>query len=273
MTDLFALFSKLVTPQGKILVPGINEKVAPLTPEERKLYEVIDITMADLEGAVGAKVTISDDKAEALMARMRYPSLSIHGIEGAFSTPGAKTVIPASVKGASSSSPSPLSALEKSSAQSLTLCTARRQVLDPPRARPRARGGRQARREVPAGALSSALLRLSALLIHALLDSAGRVRQARLEEHAQGRDAARRQALGHVQCVSPLSVSSRANLALMILFYACSRALELQGGDCGDREELGQDARLHARGRCVPFSLSPVDRGAQCSQPASSRYL
>lgn len=27
MTDLFALFSKLVTPQGKILVPGINEKV------------------------------------------------------------------------------------------------------------------------------------------------------------------------------------------------------------------------------------------------------
>lgn len=27
MTDLFDLFSKLVTPQGKILVPGINEKV------------------------------------------------------------------------------------------------------------------------------------------------------------------------------------------------------------------------------------------------------
>lgn len=27
MTDLFAIFSKLVSPQGKILVPGINEKV------------------------------------------------------------------------------------------------------------------------------------------------------------------------------------------------------------------------------------------------------
>ncbi|GAA5946373.1 hypothetical protein JCM3775_004771 [Rhodotorula graminis] len=99
MTDLFALFSKLVTPQGEILIPGINEKVAPLTAEERKLYEVIDITLADLESAIGGKVIISDDKAEALMARMRYPSLSIHGIEGAFSTPGAKTVIPASVKG------------------------------------------------------------------------------------------------------------------------------------------------------------------------------
>ncbi|KAJ8294183.1 Cys-Gly metallodipeptidase dug1 [Rhodotorula toruloides] len=99
MTDLFALFSKLVTPQGKILVPGINEKVAPLTDEERKLYEDIDVTLGDFEQAIGAKVTISEDKAEVLMGRMRYPSLSIHGVEGAFSGQGAKTVIPAAIKG------------------------------------------------------------------------------------------------------------------------------------------------------------------------------
>jgi len=30
---------------------------------------------------------------------MRNPSLSLHGIEGAFSAPGSKTVIPAAVKG------------------------------------------------------------------------------------------------------------------------------------------------------------------------------
>lgn len=30
---------------------------------------------------------------------MRYPSLSLHGIEGSFSAPGAKTVIPAKVQG------------------------------------------------------------------------------------------------------------------------------------------------------------------------------
>ncbi|EMS23862.1 glutamate carboxypeptidase [Rhodotorula toruloides NP11] len=99
MTDLFALFSKLVTPQGKILVPGINEKVAPLTDDERKLYEDIDVTLGDFEQAIGAKVTISEDKAEVLMGRMRYPSLSIHGVEGAFSGQGAKTVIPAAIKG------------------------------------------------------------------------------------------------------------------------------------------------------------------------------
>ncbi len=33
------------------------------------------------------------------MARMRNPSLSLHGIEGAFSGVGAKTVIPATVGG------------------------------------------------------------------------------------------------------------------------------------------------------------------------------
>lgn len=33
------------------------------------------------------------------MGRMRQPSLSLHGIEGAFSAPGAKTVIPAKVSG------------------------------------------------------------------------------------------------------------------------------------------------------------------------------
>jgi hypothetical protein len=40
------------------------------------------------------------DKESLLMARWRNPTLSIHGIEGAFSGSGAKTVIPRSVIGA-----------------------------------------------------------------------------------------------------------------------------------------------------------------------------
>lgn len=35
MTDLIQVMSRLVTPQGDILVPGINDLVAPLTEEER----------------------------------------------------------------------------------------------------------------------------------------------------------------------------------------------------------------------------------------------
>jgi len=99
MTDLFQLFSKLVTPAGEILVPGINQLVATLTKEERSRYERMDFGLADINSATGSKTTLSEDKAEVLMGRMRYPSLSLHGIEGAFSGSGAKTVIPAAVHG------------------------------------------------------------------------------------------------------------------------------------------------------------------------------
>lgn len=43
-----------------------------------------------------------------MLIRFAPLGLSIHGIEGAFSTPGAKTVIPASVKGTLISPVSPL---------------------------------------------------------------------------------------------------------------------------------------------------------------------
>lgn len=99
MTDLFAIMSKLVTPQGEILVPGIKDLVAPLTDEERKRYDVMDFSLKDIEGATGSQTTVSSDKATVLMGRMRYPCLSLHGIEGAFAEAGTKTVIPAKVIG------------------------------------------------------------------------------------------------------------------------------------------------------------------------------
>jgi Cys-Gly metallodipeptidase DUG1 len=43
MTDLIQLMSKLVTSQGKILVPGVNELVAPVTDEERYSISSLDI--------------------------------------------------------------------------------------------------------------------------------------------------------------------------------------------------------------------------------------
>ena len=65
----------------------------------RQIYTKIDYGLEDIEVSAGAKIAISDDKADALMGRMRYPSLSLHGIEGAFYGAGAKTVIPAKVSG------------------------------------------------------------------------------------------------------------------------------------------------------------------------------
>ncbi|KIJ26502.1 hypothetical protein M422DRAFT_260501 [Sphaerobolus stellatus SS14] len=99
MTDLVYVMSKLVTPDGKILIPGVNDLVAPLTDKEKALYDRLDYGVEDVESAAGGRIAISSEKTTVLMGRMRYPSLSIHGVEGAFSAPGAKTVIPASVSG------------------------------------------------------------------------------------------------------------------------------------------------------------------------------
>lgn len=48
---------------------------------------------------IGAAKLSKDTKQEVLQHLWRYPSLSIHGIEGAFSETGAKTVIPKKVIG------------------------------------------------------------------------------------------------------------------------------------------------------------------------------
>ncbi|KHN94278.1 glutamate carboxypeptidase [Metarhizium album ARSEF 1941] len=99
MTDLVRVLGSLVDTNGKIQIPGIMEQVAPVTKEEEGLYDGISFTMDTIFESLGSKTTIHDDKKNTLMARWRYPSLSVHGIEGAFSSPGAKTVIPAKVIG------------------------------------------------------------------------------------------------------------------------------------------------------------------------------
>ncbi|KAI9849886.1 MAG: hypothetical protein M1837_000100 [Sclerophora amabilis] len=99
MTDLVRVLGTLVDTQGKIKISGLDDLVAPVTDEEQSLYGNISYTMDNLYESLGSKTGIFEDKERTLMARWRYPSLSVHGVEGAFSAPGAKTVIPAKVIG------------------------------------------------------------------------------------------------------------------------------------------------------------------------------
>ena len=99
MTDLVRVLATLVDTNGQIQIPGIKEMVAPLTDEEKKIYGGIAYTMDNLYESLGSTTGIFQDKEKTLMARWRYPSLSVHGVEGAFSAAGAKTVIPAKVIG------------------------------------------------------------------------------------------------------------------------------------------------------------------------------
>ncbi|RLW13252.1 hypothetical protein DV515_00000107 [Chloebia gouldiae] len=95
----YGLRGSLVDKKGKILIPGVNEAVAPVTDEELALYEKIDFDLTEYARDVGATRLLHGAKREVLMHRWRYPSLSLHGIEGAFSASGAKTVIPRKVIG------------------------------------------------------------------------------------------------------------------------------------------------------------------------------
>jgi len=100
MGDLIYMMNELIDKDGKILVTGIQDNVEVVTDEERNMYQQIDFDPEDFRKDVGtAKLRHPGDKTGTLMARWRFPSLSLHGIEGAFSDPGEKTVIPQKVIG------------------------------------------------------------------------------------------------------------------------------------------------------------------------------
>jgi len=99
VSDLCWLFSQLIDLHGNIKIDGLHELVAPVTPEEIELYKKIDFNVEDYKKDIAVDSLVTDDKVKVLMNRWRFPSLSLHGIEGAFHGPGAKTVIPSKITG------------------------------------------------------------------------------------------------------------------------------------------------------------------------------
>ncbi|XP_042597776.1 cytosolic non-specific dipeptidase [Cyprinus carpio] len=97
MTDLIGILDKLISPSGKILIPGIREAVAHLSDEEWKMYQDIEFDLESYKREIGLSQLMYSNKVDLLAHRWRHPTVSIHGIEGAFSSPGTKTVIPAKV--------------------------------------------------------------------------------------------------------------------------------------------------------------------------------
>uniref|UniRef100_A0A8C6QRX3 Carnosine dipeptidase 1 n=1 Tax=Nannospalax galili TaxID=1026970 RepID=A0A8C6QRX3_NANGA len=99
VADLVALLGSLVDSSVHILIPEIYDQMAPITEEEKKMYETIDVNLEEYKNSSQVEKFLFDTKEELLMHLWRYPSLSIHGIEGAFDEPGTKTVIPGRVIG------------------------------------------------------------------------------------------------------------------------------------------------------------------------------
>uniref|UniRef100_A0A3B3DY28 Carnosine dipeptidase 1 n=1 Tax=Oryzias melastigma TaxID=30732 RepID=A0A3B3DY28_ORYME len=97
MIDLIGILDTLISPSGKILVPGIREAVAPLSDDEWRMYQDIEFDVDDYKNKIGVSKLMYNNKVDLLAHKWRYPTVSIHGIEGAFSDPGTKTVIPSKV--------------------------------------------------------------------------------------------------------------------------------------------------------------------------------
>ena len=97
--DLIWMMNQLVDEDGNILVEGLMDSVAPLTKAEEEKYVNIDFDVEEYRADIGTpgRLMHGKDKIKTLMSRWRYPSLSLHGIQGAFSDAGAKTVIPRKV--------------------------------------------------------------------------------------------------------------------------------------------------------------------------------
>ncbi|OXA59701.1 Cytosolic non-specific dipeptidase [Folsomia candida] len=100
MPDLIWLMSQLSAADGTILIPGILDKVCPMLPEEEELYKNIDFDLEEYQQDAGFRaLRFPGNKTATLMNRWRFPSLTIHGIQGAFDRPGARVVIPRKVIG------------------------------------------------------------------------------------------------------------------------------------------------------------------------------
>ncbi|KAM9431805.1 cytosolic non-specific dipeptidase [Clarias gariepinus] len=97
MTDLIAILNTLISASGQILIPGVTDAVANFTEEERKIYEEVDFDLETYRSTIGVDRLMYDNKVDLLAHLWRFPTVSIHGIEGAFAGFGTKTVIPAKV--------------------------------------------------------------------------------------------------------------------------------------------------------------------------------
>ena len=92
---LIELLSKCKDAQGKILIPGMYDDVAPPAPAEKESWKLLPFKEADfLKKEVGATALVGEPGQSVLERVWARPTFEVHGIAGGFTGAGAKTVIP-----------------------------------------------------------------------------------------------------------------------------------------------------------------------------------
>jgi acetylornithine deacetylase/succinyl-diaminopimelate desuccinylase-like protein len=94
LTILAELFAQLHDKNFRVTVPGFYDRVAKLSPAERKSLNSLPWKKKDFEKAVGAPGYAGEKGFSIVEQLWARPTLELNGIWGGYSGEGAKTVIP-----------------------------------------------------------------------------------------------------------------------------------------------------------------------------------
>jgi acetylornithine deacetylase/succinyl-diaminopimelate desuccinylase-like protein len=90
------IIASLKDRDGRILIPGIYDKVRPPSAAERAAWDQLPFNEAEyLEKEIGATSLTGEPGLSVMDRTWARPTLEVHGIRGGFIGEGAKTVIPA----------------------------------------------------------------------------------------------------------------------------------------------------------------------------------
>ena len=93
---LAQIIAKLKDESGRILIPGIYDKIIPPSADELAAWKSLPFDEAHYrETAVGSKTLVGEAGYSVLERTWARPTLDVHGMPGGFIGAGAKTVIPA----------------------------------------------------------------------------------------------------------------------------------------------------------------------------------
>ncbi len=96
---LALVLAGLKGPDGHINLPGLYEKVQPVSDTERELWKRNPVNAEEiLKREMGTDVLPGEQQYSALERMWARPTLEVHGIIGGFTGEGAKTVIPAEAR-------------------------------------------------------------------------------------------------------------------------------------------------------------------------------
>jgi acetylornithine deacetylase/succinyl-diaminopimelate desuccinylase-like protein len=89
---LATLLASMKDDQGRILVAGWHDGIAPLTDEERSMIGAVPDASAAMLTAFG--VAAPESAYPRLQEALQYPTLNVRGMTSAFVGSGARTIIP-----------------------------------------------------------------------------------------------------------------------------------------------------------------------------------